>query len=128
MSKILFIEDDPDQIFMYQNEFEMAGLKMMSAANKKEALAFAAQDKPDLILLDLLLGNEDGLDVLKELKADESAKNIPVVVFTNFERKGIREEAKDLGAEDFVMKIDTTPGQAAEMAKEKISAKKSLPG
>ena len=82
---------------------------MMAASYHQEALRMAQTEEPELILLDLLLGNESGLDVLKDLKANQKTKDIPVIVFTNYEKKGLREECAKLGASDFILKIQTTP-------------------
>ncbi|KKT26693.1 MAG: Response regulator receiver protein [Parcubacteria group bacterium GW2011_GWA2_43_9b] len=109
LRKVLFVEDDPAQIFMYQSVFELEGMCMMAASYHQEALRMAQTEEPELILLDLLLGNESGLDVLKDLKANQKTKDIPVIVFTNYEKKGLREECAKLGASDFILKIQTTP-------------------
>lgn len=119
MFKILFIEDDPDQIFLYNSVFEMEGWLLLTAANLKDTVNIINRDKPDLILLDLMLGEIDGLEILKKIKTDPEMKKIPVVVFTNFERKGIKEEALSLGAEDFILKVKITPGELIAKIKEK---------
>jgi len=117
LKKVLFIEDDPDQIFMYQSVFEIEGMCMMAATNHQEGLKMAQTEEPELILLDLLLGDESGIDVLKDLKANPKTKNIPVIVFTNYEKKGLPEECARLGADDFILKIKTTPFEFAKMIK-----------
>jgi len=120
LRKVLFIEDDPDQIFMYQSIFELEGMCLMAATNHQEGLKMAQTEEPSLILLDLLLGNESGLDVLKDLKANSKTQNIPVIVFTNYEKKGLREECARLGAIDFVLKIQTTPTEFAKGIKARL--------
>jgi CheY-like chemotaxis protein len=92
----------------------------MAATNHQEAIKMAEMDEPELILLDLLLGNESGLDVLKNLKANPKTKNIPVIVFTNYEKKGLREECSQLGAIDFILKIKTTPMEFAKNIKVRL--------
>lgn len=120
LKKVLFIEDDPDQIFLYQNVFEVEGMCLMAAMTHKESIKIAQMDEPELILLDLLLGNESGLDVLRDLKANPKTKSIPVIVFTNYEKKGLREECARLGAIDFILKIQTTPFEFAKNIKAKL--------
>jgi len=120
LHKVLFIEDDPDQIFMYQSVFELEGMCMMAATYHQEALRMAQAEKLELILLDLLLGNESGLDVLKDLKANPKTQKIPVIVFTNYEKKGLREECAKLGAIGFVLKIQTTPTEFAKSIKARL--------
>lgn len=120
LKKILFIEDDPDQIFLYQTVFEVEGMCLIAATNPKEGIEMAQKEEPKLILLDLMLGNESGLDVLKDLKSDPKTQNIPVIVFTNYEKKGLREGCFALGAEDFIIKIQTTPFEFARRIKEEL--------
>ncbi|MBU2037314.1 response regulator [Patescibacteria group bacterium] len=120
LRKVLFVEDDQDQIFMYQSVFELEGMCMMAAINHQEAIRMAQAEELELILLDLLLGNENGLDVLKDLKANQKTKNIPVIVFTNYVKKGLREECAKLGAIDFILKIQTTPTEFAKSIKARL--------
>lgn len=118
--KVLFIEDDKDQIMIYQNKFDLEGMNLVSAQDKQNALSLAKQELPDLIFLDLLLGNEDGFDVLKELKQDSQTKEIPVIVFTNFDTDEAREKSKDLGAEEYLLKARVTPEEVAEKVKQLV--------
>jgi len=111
MQKILFIEDEPDHIAIYQTKLEDEGFSFASATNAKTALSFIEQDKPDLILLDLLLVDENGLEILAKLKNDEATKDIPVIVFTNYDEKEYRSEAIRLGAIDFIPKTGVTPDE-----------------
>ena len=108
-STVLLIEDDPDQIFMYQSKFELEGFELFSARGGDEGIALAKSHKPDAILLDLVLIVENGLDVLEKLKQDNETKNIPVVILTNLVKKEAMDKAKNLGAVDFIVKTDTMP-------------------
>lgn len=112
--KILLIEDDPDQILMYQNKLELAGFTFLAAENAKSGLSLTKEKKPDLILLDLLLKEvaiPTGFEILKKLKADKETKSIPVIVLTNFGTSEAKEESLKLGAADFIIKsqIGLTP-------------------
>ncbi len=109
--KILLVEDDPDQILIYQSKFELEGFFLIVADNYKDAIKFALYDKPDLIMLDLLLGNENGLDVLDELKKNSKTSKIPVVVFTNFDTEETKDKAFKLGAIDYIVKAQVTPSE-----------------
>jgi len=110
-AKILFIEDDPDQIFLYQTKFKLEGYNLISARNKIESVKITLTEKPDLILLDILLANENGIDVLRDLKANEQTKNIPIVVFTNFDKEETINQAMSLGAVDYVIKSKVVPSE-----------------
>lgn len=111
--KILLIEDNKMHQFMYSFQFEQAGFKSVKvAATGQEGLDAARAEKPDLVLLDLVLEGDhgmDGMEVLKTLKSDQSMKDVPVVVLSNKRAKDVAEEAKSLGAEDFLLKADFVP-------------------
>lgn len=120
MKKILFVEDDPDQILMYQSKFEMENLLMIVAGSESETLKLSKAEQPDLILLDLLLREENGLDILKEIKKDSILAKIPVIIFTNYDKKELREEAMALGAVDFIIKAKTTPKEIVDRVKQEV--------
>lgn len=96
MPKILFIEDEPDHIALYKTKLEMEGFEFSSAQNSQEAFAALTQSMPDLILLDILLPGENGLDILDKLKKDPQAKYIPTIIFTNYDEKEFKERASNL--------------------------------
>jgi len=123
MAKILFIEDEPDHIAIYETKLNDEGFLFVSAPDKKTSLGLIEQEKPDLILLDLLLVNENGLEILEKLKADEKTKDIPVVVFTNYDEKEYREKAMALGAIDFVAKTSVTPDEMVEKIRKILNKK-----
>ena len=114
--KILLIEDDPAQIMLYEMEFKFFGYKLLIAKNGKSGIEIALREKPDLILLDLLLGDINGLDVLKKIKSDEGMKETKVLVFSNYNKKGLIDECKKYGAIDFLIKSDFIPKEIVKIA------------
>ena len=122
--KVLLVEDDPDQILIFQSKFELEGFFLIVADNYRDAIKFALYDKPDLIMLDLLLGNENGLDVLDELKKNPETNKIPVIVFTNFDTEETKDKAFKLGAIDYLVKAQVTPGEIVKKMKMLIEQKK----
>lgn len=117
MIKVLFIEDDPDQVFLYKEVLALKDLPTVSAATLEQALKIAETDKPDIILLDIMLRHENGLDIMEKLKQGKATKNIPVVVFTNTNKKEYRDRAEKLGAADFIIKSQTIPQEMADRIK-----------
>jgi CheY-like chemotaxis protein len=112
MTKILFVEDEPNHIAIYQTKLVQEGFDFMAAKTGEEAVPMIKVEKPDLILLDILLpGDKNGIDVLAKLKEDPATKNIPIIVFTNYDEKEFREQASGLGANAFVLKSDVTPSE-----------------
>ena len=106
---ILIIEDDPMQVLMYSIEFEQFNYNVTAAKSGKEGLDLIQLNKPNLVLLDLLLGDMKGTDILRILQDDGSIKDINIVVMTNFTKKGLADECLELGARDFLVKSEYTP-------------------
>ena len=104
--KILFVEDEPSLQKAISEVLIQEGFKVLNASDGDEGLKFAKAENPDLILLDLILPKKDGFEVLKELKADEKMKDIPVIVLTNLEGVGDVEKALSLGAKTYLVKAN----------------------
>ena len=104
MKKVLLIEDDKDQILLYQTKFELDGYGFLAAKNGPEGLKLAEQEKPDMILIDLLMPGMDGIEVLEKLKANPATKNTPAIIVTNLDKHEMVEKAMKLGALDFIVK------------------------
>lgn len=112
--KILMVEDDEAQSLMYQIEFKNFDLELVLVNDGDLAFDQIVKEQPDLILLDMLIGKVSGLDVLNKLKADAAARDIKVVVMSNYNKKGIDEECKKAGAIDYWVKSDYVPKQIVE--------------
>ena len=82
MRKILLIEDDTNLAKLYQTEMELLGAEIRLAGDGKKGLNLAKVEKPDLIVMDVILPEKIGLSVLKELKANEETKRIPVIIIS----------------------------------------------
>ena len=102
--RILVVDDEARVREMLEFRLRLFGYEVLTAANGSEALDVAASEKPDLVLLDVMMPELDGFQVCSRLKQNEAAKNIPVVMLT------AKAEAKDVtrafnsGAEDYVVK------------------------
>ena len=106
MKKILFVEDEPSLQKAVGELLRQEGFQIFSALDGAEGLEIAKKEKPDLILLDLILPKKDGFEVLRELKADNDLKNIPVIILTNLEGTGDVEKAINLGATTYLIKAN----------------------
>lgn len=109
MIKVLLAEDDQEQSFLFQTVFDVSGLKTTTVLSVQSILTVTASELPDIILLDIMLQNENGLDAMELLKKDEKTKNIPIFVFTNSNKEEYRKRADELGAAAFIVKLGTTP-------------------
>jgi len=106
MKKILFVEDEPTLQKAIGRFLEEEGYQVKSALDGELGLEIAKREKPDLILLDIILPKKDGFMVLKALKEDESTKDIPVIILTNLENDTDIEKALSLGATTYLVKAN----------------------
>jgi len=106
--KILFVEDESALQKTFGDVLGQEGYKVVSALDGEMGLKMAKTEKPDLILLDLILPKMHGFEVLKELKEDETTKDIPIIVLTNLESMGDVEKALELGATTYLVKASYT--------------------
>lgn len=112
--KILLVEDDPFLLSMYSVKFELEGFKVMTAEDGEKGLSMAKKEKPEIILLDIMLPKMDGFEVLKELKKDEGTKKIPVILLTNLSQKKEVSQGLSLGADDYLIKAHFMPSEVVE--------------
>lgn len=117
MKKILFIEDESALQKTFGEILKQEGHEMISALDGETGLRLAKTKKPDLILLDLILPRLHGFEVLKELKKDESTRDIPVIVLTNLEGLGDVEKAIGLGATTYLVKSSYSLKEVVEKIK-----------
>jgi DNA-binding response OmpR family regulator len=117
MSKIMIVEDDPMLVEIYAKKLEEAGLDAKIVTNGKDVESEIEKFIPDLILLDIVLPDRDGYDILEGLSKDSSLKNIPVYVFSNLSAKEDMERATSLGAKGFITKSSFTPSQLVDEIK-----------
>jgi len=118
MKKILFIEDESTIQKAISRYLEQEGYKVKNALDGEIGLKSAKEIKPDLILLDLILPKKDGFDVLRELKKDESTKNIPVIALTNLEESDNIEKVLALGATAYLIKANYSLEEIAKKIKQ----------
>jgi DNA-binding response OmpR family regulator len=114
MKKILIIEDDSFLKNLESSKFTHEGFSVMSAMNPSEIEAAIATAMPDIILLDLMLPEVDGFELLKKFKEDEKTKAIPVIVFSNLSDEIEMKRVLDAGASDFMVKSNFTLSDVIE--------------
>ena len=118
--KIAIIEDDAAISQMYRMKFEAEGYKVDTAENGKLGLGLCEQMKPDIILLDLMMPEMNGDEMLKRLRTADWGKNIKVIILTNMGEQEAPVSLKDLNVEAFIVKAEMTPRQVAELVKEHL--------
>jgi len=120
---ILLVDDDLTLREMYEERLKTEGFIITQASNGEEAIKLAKETKPQIILLDIMMPKVNGFDVLKNLKADQATKGIPVIVLSALIQDVDRSEGKKLGAVDYIVKSETMPGEVIAKIKNAIGQK-----
>jgi CheY-like chemotaxis protein len=115
--KILYVEDNEDNVYVVKSRLTRAGFTILIAADGAQGVVMASTEQPDLILMDLSLPVLDGWEATRRIKAAPETKHIPVVALTAHAMAGDREKALAAGCNDF----DTKPIELPRLL-EKIRA------
>lgn len=121
---ILLVEDDEFLAGMYVAKLDLEGFKVSLANDGEKGLKLATEEKPDIILLDIILPKMSGFDVLKDLKDDPQTKDIPVVLLTNLGQRDDVQKGLDLGAVDYLIKAHFMPSEVVGKIKTIMESKK----
>jgi two-component system phosphate regulon response regulator PhoB/two-component system alkaline phosphatase synthesis response regulator PhoP len=112
--KILMVEDDATLSAIMSHQFAAEGAVFVGAFDGDEAFNFLKTNKPDIILLDILLPMMNGFEILERIKKDSVLRLIPVILLSNFDQKKDIERGRELGAARFIVKISMSPREIAE--------------
>jgi len=104
MKKILIADDRSEVVELVKVTLEGEDYQIFSASDGREALEKTRLEKPDLVLLDIIMPNMNGLEVLGEIKRDPRTKEIPVIMLTAQGQKSDQEKGRKLGARDYITK------------------------
>lgn len=115
--KILIIEDDDFLRSLAVTKLEKESFTVLMAPNGQEGLALAQKEIPDLIILDFMLPIMSGFEVLTALKADDTTKNIKVIMFSNLGEESDIKKCLDLGANDYLVKASFTLDELVDKIK-----------
>jgi len=111
--RVLLVEDDEAVAEMYKLKLELDGYLVQVIADGESAVRSAQADPPDLVFLDVRLPKMDGFEVLQALRRDERTKHVPVVVLSNYGEQELVERGLKLGALEYLIKSQTTPGRVS---------------
>ena len=121
-AKIAIIEDDQAISQMYRFKFEAEGFDAQTAENGKLGLELAQSMKPDIILLDLMMPEMNGDEVLEKLRASDWGKDIKVIILTNMGEQEMPPKVKELDVSGIILKANMTPRQVADLVKKTLAA------
>ena len=122
--KILIIEDDRDIVEMLEYNLQEEGYQTVSALNGEKGIALAGKERPDLIILDIMLPVMDGFEVCRTLKNDDSVAHIPIIILSAKSQETDKVVGLELGADDYV----TKPFSPRELAARVRAILRRLPG
>jgi two-component system, cell cycle response regulator DivK len=117
MVKILYVEDNEDNIYMLSSRLQRRGYEVVSARDGAQGISMARSEAPALILMDLSLPVVDGWEATRRLKAEATTQDIPVIALSAHAMAGDREKAIAAGCDDY----DTKPVELPRLL-EKISS------
>ena len=104
--KVVIVEDDDHISKVYEIKFAKEGIKTVIARDGEEGVIVITAEKPDMIILDLMVPKKDGFAVLEEIKKNPELANIPVIVLSNLGQKVDQERALALGANEYLVKVN----------------------
>lgn len=126
MKKILVIEDEQFLSEMYQMKLEREGFEVVLADNGKKGFKLSKKEKPDLILLDLVMPIMDGFETLTEIRKNKSTKNLKVCILSNLGQNSEIERSLEIGIDGYLIKANLTPSQLVENVLKLLAGEKLL--
>lgn len=123
--KILMIEDDRFLRKIYRDKLTRAGFEFLEATNGIEGTHKIMAEKPDLVLLDLILPRKNGFDVLIDMRGNKALKKIPVVILSNLGQEADVKRGLDLGAQDYLVKTEHSLTEVVDKVREWLVKKRT---
>ena len=121
IKKILLVEDDKDLLDILKKKFEQEGLNILTAETGEKALQIINSDeKPALIVLDILLPDIDGITILSELVSNKDTRDIPVIILSNLDQKDSFEQVRAIGDYEYLVKSKTDFNDLVKKIKERL--------
>ena len=119
--KILRVEDDDNLAEVYRQRLELEGFEVRRSNNGEIALKDAVEFHPDLVLLDVMMPNLNGFDVLDILRNSPQTRNVHIIMLTALSQPKDAEKAKQLGADDFLVKSQVVIGDVVQRIKHQLN-------
>lgn len=118
--KILIIEDDKFLRELISQKLLREGYDIIEAVDGEKGIEEVKKEKPNLILLDLILPGIDGFEILAKIKADPKISKIPIIILSNLGQKADIQKGLEMGAVDYLIKAHFTPGEIVEKIRQVI--------
>ena len=118
--KILIIEDEEVLLELLQKELTQENYQIDVARDGQEGLNKAKENKPDLILLDIIMPKMGGFEVIEKMNQDEELKSIPIIIISNSGQRVELDRVKELGVKDWLIKTDFDPKEVVAKVKKQL--------
>ena len=122
--KVLMIEEDRFLRKIYRDKFSRINFKFLEATNGEEGLNKVIYEKPDLVILDLMLPKKNGFDVLIDIKNNKNNQDIPVIILSNLGQESDMKRGLSLGAEEYLIKTEISLSDVVNKVKEYVAKKR----
>ena len=119
--KILMIEEDKFLRKIYRDKFSRLDFDFFEATTGEEGLNKVIYEKPDIVILDLMLPKKNGFDVLIDIKRNKNTQAIPVFILSNLGQESDKKRGISLGADDYLVKTEVSLSEVVEKVKEQIA-------
>lgn len=119
---LLVAEDDQFYANLYRTKLEKEGFGVVTAANGKETLELLKQHSPNLIILDLVMPEMDGFEVLKKIKEEKNLRDVPVIILSNLGQQEDIDRAQALGVFKYIVKSNVSIHQMVESVEEALTS------
>jgi CheY-like chemotaxis protein len=123
--KVLLVDDEQSLLDIFAQTLETGGFQVITCLNGKEGIEKAQGDMPDMILLDQVLPDMAGNEVLQVIKANPTTRDIPVAILSNFNQRELVQDAINLGAVDYILKYKIEPQDLIDKVSQVIEEHKS---
>ncbi len=122
-TKAVVVEDDGDLQFLYKHKLEMEGFTVFTASNGQEGLEVIKKERPDIVLLDLLMPIMSGSEMLAHLRSHEWGSGVRVIILTNISKDEAPPALRFLHVDRYVVKAHHTPAQVVNIVHEVLGKK-----
>jgi DNA-binding response OmpR family regulator len=123
--RVLLVDDDEALLTIYSTSLRTHGYEVITASNGKAGIEKTKTQNPDLVLLDQVLPDIQGNEVLKTLKEDPQTKNVPVAMLSNFGQNELIQTALNYGAVDYILKYQIEPDYLDTKIKEIVKSQQA---
>jgi DNA-binding response OmpR family regulator len=121
--KVCIVEDEEMIRQMYKDKFQHEGFLVITANDGEEGFRLIKDEKPDIILADIMMPNQDGIGLMKQLKQEPSLSKIPVIVLTNLDDNETAEKTADFNVDFYLVKSQHSPSDVVNLVKEVLDSR-----